>query len=369
MAGTTIEQILSGRVLSGAIQKVTPGLPDSLPPGLTNPTGTAMRQVMGDSANFLTYRGTRKGVQRSDRDAPSRNRASANIGEQNIKLISFKNNLGIKADTLMQIKSTDAMTSQIGEAEIKRQVGDAKQQLTNGRTMALTSALSLGTINYDSDGAIMTTTSSAYLSVDLGVPSANKSQIARGASSANLITESWANASAKGLTHLQNIHAASLRVSGYRLKHALYGSGILEKLLAMDQTADLIAANPAYQTAFSQFKIPDGFMGLTWWPAHEMFWEDDTGTNQQTFGANSITFIPEVNAGWYELTQGTTPVPNKLSVGTDAASLLNDVTNAPGMYSYATLSTDPVRATMVYGDCYLPWFTCPEAVFIGTFVF
>jgi hypothetical protein len=369
MAGTTLAQILSGRVLSGAIQKVTPGLPNSLPPSLINPTGSMLRQVLGDSATFLTYRGTRRGVQRSERDAPSRNRPALGIGEQSIKLINFKNNLGIKADTLLSIKSDDSMTSSVGKQEVGRQVQDCRQYLENGRVQAVTSALSLGTINYDSDGNIMTTTSSAALSVDLGVPAANKSQIARGASSANLITESWANSSAKVLTHVQNIHSAALRVSGQRLKHAMYGSGVLQNLLASDQVNDLIAANPAYQTAFSQFQIPAGFMGLTWWPAHEMFWEDDTGTNQQTFGANNITFIPEPSSEWYELTQGTTPVPTDLNVANDAEALLANVTNAPGMHSYATMQTDPVRATMVYGDCYLPWFTCPEAVFIATTVF
>lgn len=372
MAGTTIEAILNSRVLSGAIQKTTMGLPTGgLPNELVNPTGAMLRNVVGDSATFITGRGSRRTASQAHRDAPAVKRATIGVGEQSIKLLNFKNTLEVKADTLMGLQSSDAMTSQIAQDEVGRRVKIAAQEVQNSRVAAVSSSLALGALYYDGNGDMLPTSSGAVVSIDLGVPSANKSQIARGTSGASLVTESWANSTAKIITHMQNINTASVKLSGQRLTTAYYGANIINYFLNNNQTMDLINANNAFQTAFAGLKIPDGFLGLKWYPLHEQFYEDSSGTNQTFSSADVITFTPDPNAGWYEMTVGTTPVPTKLSVDSDVSATLASLSNAQGQYAYAFLNPglNPVAATMVYGDCVLPWFPVPEAVFIATVVF
>lgn len=373
MPGVDIQSILNGRVLSGTIQKVTPGLPIiGIPPELVNPTGSMLRQVNGDWANFITARGSRKGIQRAERDAPSVNRSVTAIGEQGIKLLNFKNNLNVKADTLRSLKSDDAQVQKIGEQEWQRQIGDARQQIDNGRIIAVTSALALGTISYDSNGAVLPSTSTAVLTHDLGVPAANKSQIARGTAGANIIDVSWANTSAPIDEQMQNLQNVSLSLSGKRIARAMYGSSIVKLIRKSDFGDQVISANPAFQNAFAGGMIPDGFLGIDkWMPGHAQFWNDDSDTVVRPFGANAITFTPAPNDGWYEMTQGTTEIPRDLGgVNMNPETLLSNSYSAPGRYAYGYMpNPDPVRFQVVYGDCYLPWFTVPEAVFIATVVF
>ena len=69
------------------------------------------------------------------------------------------------------------------------------------------------------------------------------------------------------------------------------------------------------------------------------------------------------------MTVGSTPVPRDINVSSDMASAIANLIDVQGMYTYAYLTPDPVLATCVYGDAFLPFIKVPEAVFQAVTVF
>jgi hypothetical protein len=364
MPGTNLKTILASDNLSGVIQKVKPGLPmTAMPTALVEPTGAMLKSVEGDYASFRTERGTRQAARRAESGAPSRNTATTAIGEQMIKLICPRENFEIKAVDLQNLDSMEGQKQRMGEQEVARQLANAKQRLVNARVAAAFSAFALGALYYDANGNILGSSSGALVTVDMGIPAGNKNQIN------GIINTSWSNPAADIVGQVQNIRTASLRSSGHVLKHAMYGSGVVNNILNNNVLGNLIRANPAYQIAFANQTIPEGFLGMTWWPAYESFWASETDSIVEPFGTNQVTFCPDPSESWYEITVGSTAVPRDVNVTADPLAAISNLQSIPGQYAYAYLTADPVKAITVYGDCFLPFIKTPTCVYQAVTVF
>ena len=121
MPGTSLQTILSTENLSGVIQKVKPGLPvESVPAQLINPTGAMVRNVSGNFATFRTERGVRKTARHAMSGSPSRNRSMTGVGEQQIKLITPRENFELQAVALQNLQSNEGVKQRMGESEVTR---------------------------------------------------------------------------------------------------------------------------------------------------------------------------------------------------------------------------------------------------------
>jgi len=202
------------------------------------------------------------------------------------------------------------------------------------------------------------------VAVDFGVPSGNREQLDVFGEGA-LISATWANAGTAIHSQVSALKKAARKLTGYPLRHAFYGGNILDYLLGNTKLKELINRTPSGQQAASANEIPAGFLGLQWHPIDEAFYVDADGAHQDFFGGDTVVFTPDPSPEWWEVVEGTYPVPTDLGqVGPDGQAALGGVAAAAGMFSYAAVSHNPVGIEQFAGDTFLPP-KVPGAIFIA----
>ncbi len=359
----TLQQILGGRNLTGVIQGVAGGVPDDLlPEGFM----AATRTVEGEYGTYVKVEGTRKTARLAQYGSPSQQRVLKGVSEVSIKLIHTVESIYHKPPVLMNLSNfQNDQKQRLGEEEIARQTGDFNRLFTNLRTAALYSLLAQGAVYFDADGNLLPDSTGAHVTVDFGVPSGNKDQLDVLGDGA-IIGASWATAGTAIHTQVAALKKAARKLTGYPVKHAFHGANILDHFLGNTKLKELINNNRSFQEGAASGEIPNGLLGLQWHPVDEAFYVDQDDTAQDFFDADAIVFTPEPSPDWYELIEGTYPVPTDVgSVSQDGAGALGGVSTEAGMFSYAVVTADPVAIKHVAGDTFLPVLKVPKAIFIA----
>jgi len=360
---TTIQNVLGNRNLLGLVDAILPGLPTvHLPPALLG--GATSRGVKGNTGSYIKADGTQRVARHTNYGGSSRLRTVSPVAEQPIVLLSPKESIDIKANVLMNLMSGDGADQRMGESEVARQVREAVQLVQNFRTAAVTSLFGLnGHIYLDGDGNMLGSSSGAVIDVNSNIPAGNLNQLG------GIIGTTWATNTTDIVGDMIAIHQLAVQTTGRPLRHAIYGANILNYLLNNDKVKELINNNPSLSSQAASGGIPQGLFGLTWWPGYMGFFRDDAGTAQVPIGGDIIAFLPEPSSDWYEIVEGTEPVPMAgFGVASDLSTLLANVEPRQGQYTYAYGQMDPVGAKMVYGDTFLPVLKSPESVFIADVV-
>lgn len=364
--GTSLQAVLGYKNLCGLIQDPKGGVPaDILPPEFLSVT----RRIVGDTGSYKRVEGTRRVARQVWRGEPSRRRELKGITEVPFKAITSAEHQMHDATTLSQLTNYDSPDVQrMGRAEIARQTAEFRALFNNLRVSAVHSALALGTIYFNADGELLPTGSGAMLTVDFGVPAGNRNQLDV-FGGGDIIGASWATAGTNIPAHVMALLLAALKKTGYRLEYAFYGSNIQAYLALNDYTKNLIVGNPADAAAFSRGIIPDGFLELKWRKGMGAFYEDKDGVFQSWWGPDTVVFSPTPTPDWWELVEGSNPVPTNLGrVAVDAIDASSDVADVTGMASYAVLGSDPVSIKQVGIDTFIPLLKVPGAVFIADVV-
>lgn len=358
---TTLQQVLGGRNLTGLIQNVKPGLPADAVPQAFNSTGLR-RRVTGNSGTYFAVDGTRQTAKLAHYGSASTKRQLKGVKERPVTLIHTFEHIEIKASDITNLDDPDGNKQVLGRQEVERQVQETRTILDNTRMASLMSALSLGAVYYDADGNLLASSSGAQVTVDFQRPSGNEGQLDWDGSGA-IIDATWATNTTNIMRHLQEIHEAALKLSGYGLSHAIYGANILQYLLTNTHAKELINRTPANQTAASRSQIPAGFGDLTWWPGYKWFYEDEDGTIQPFVGADEIVFIPEPDPTWFEWLEGTYAVPSAPMFNGDASGFAGSLMEVQGRFAYGEVVMNPPGGRFHYGDTFLPVVKVPKAVF------
>lgn len=356
-----LQAILGGRTLTGVIQSVKPGLAEESLAGFMDMTG---RTVEGDSGEYVKVEGSRKTARIAAYGSPSRRRSLSGVSNVPVKLIHSAENIEIKGHTLTNLMSPDGVRQRLGESEVGRQTRESGQLQRNLRVAATMSALGQGFIYADNDGNLLPSSSGASITVDFQVPAGNKNALDVLGTGA-VIAASWATNTTDIPGHMATLKAQARKLNGFVPTRAYYGANVRKYILDNLACQQLINANPLLQNGFASGVIPDGFLGFRWRDAQDWFYVDDAGAVQSFVGADNIIFTPEPSAEWWEVLQGTTPVPRGMGAGQDANEVLADIEPVAGMFSYAYLTKDPVGITQVYGDTFLPVLKVPAAIYIA----
>ena len=359
----TIQEILGGKNLTGVIQGVQAGVPqDLLPPALLATT----RTVEGDYGTYTKVDGTRKTARLAQYGSPSQQRQLPGVSEVSVKLIHTVESVFHKPAVLMNLTSFDSDDKQrLGEQEIARRTAEFKRLFVNLRASAVYSMLAQGAIYFDADGNLLPDSTGSAVTVDFGISAGNKDQLDV-FGDGDIIAADWSIASTEIHKHVAAIKRAARKLTGYPIRHAFYGSNLLDYFLDNTALSSLISDNTGFQESAAGGEIPDGLLGLSWHPVEEAFYVDNDGSYQEFFDGDTVVFTPEPMPEWYELLEGTYPVPTDVgAVASDAAETLGGVAIDSGMFSYATVTTDPVAIKHVAGDTFLPVLKVPKAVFIA----
>lgn len=374
----TLQQILGGKNLCGVIEAVKGGVPgDVLPPAFLKAT----RTVEGNTGTYRKVQGTRKVARLATYGSPSRVRQLSGVSEVPITLLHSIESHNHSPSTLVNLQNMeDESRQRLGEQEVARQTAEFKQLFTNLRIAAVYSAIAHGAIYYDTEGNLLASDTGSK--VDYGVPAAgvggsgNKGHLADAAGNASIIgaigagtgpSYKWSTATVKIHLQVKALRKAARKLTGYPLKYAFYGDNILDYFLSNNTIQNIMSRNSKIQDAIQGGEIPDDFMKLKWIPAGEAFFQDADGVNQDIFDANTVVFTPEIDRTWYELIDGTYPVPTNIgNLTEDASAALGSVIVKSGVFSYAKVTDDPVGIKQVAGDTFLPVIKVPAAIFIAT---
>jgi hypothetical protein len=366
--GRTLQDVLGYENLTGLINDPKGGVPaDVLPPAFLNTT----RTIQGQTGTYRKVSSTRKTARMVEYSDPSVRRNLTGVSEVPFKCIHAKEHVIHDATTLTQLTNfTDANMQALGKATVAMQTAEFARLFNNLRVSSIYSVFRYGIVYFDADGNLLPSATSALATVDMQVPAGNKDQLDI-LGGGDLISADWSTAGTDINQDIINIKSAALKKNGYPLAYAFYGSSILQYLIDNTSLKNLINGNPGFAQAFLQGDIPDGFMGLKWRPAYDMFYEDADGTIQSWFPSDFVTFTPEPSPDWWEVVQGTYPVPRSVgNVAGDAMALLSQVAAVPGKGSYAFMlpDADPVGIKHVGFDTFLAIPKVPSCIYIGNTV-
>lgn len=358
-----LQQILGAKNLTGVIQGIKPGIPkDLLPPAWFRRT----RTVEGDYGTYTKVEGTRKTARIAQYGSASRRRQLKGVSEVPIKLLHTIENIAHTPATLMNLTNYASETKQkLGMQEVTRRTGEFKDLFVNLRYACVYSLLAHGAIYFDGDGDLLHSSASAVTTVDFAVPAGNKDQLDVLGDGA-IINASWATAGTAIHKQIKALKKAARKLTGYPIRNAFYGGNILDYFLGNTKLKEIINRAPNLQSAFAGGEIADGFLGLHWAPIDEAFYVDADDTKRDFFGDDTVIFSPDVDPTWYDFIEGTYPIPTDIGgVTKDSISAMKAIEIATGMFSYATVESDPAGIKQVAGDTFLPVLKVPGAIFIG----
>lgn len=358
----TIAEILGSPTLTGTIQAIKPGIPRLMP----DPFFAANRTIEGDSGTYTKIEGTRQTARLATFGSPARRRGMKGVSEVPIKLAHSFEVINHKPTTLLNLRNYENESKQrLGRQEIARATADFAQLFTNWRTAMVHSAFALGAIYFDGEGNLLPSSSGAVYTIDFGIPAGNKTQLDV-FGDGDIIAAAWDVAATDIVGQIEALKIASLKKTGYALEHAFYGENVLGFLINNDAVGAALQSHPALASAFMMGEIPNGFLGLQWHPMGGAFFADENADNQTWWPADQVVFSPTPTADWYEVVQGTYPIPADLggvyNSGDDAIGAVREVA---GMFSYAKITDNPVGIEHYAGDTVLPVIKVPNAVFIA----
>lgn len=358
----TLHQILGSETLTGVIQTVKPGVPKAMP----DPFYAVNRRIEGDQGTYTRVNGHRQTARLVARGSKARVRDRKGIAEVPVKLATMFEQMTHEAAVLHNLRNYENEARQrLGVAEISRHTRDFRGYFENLRISMVHSLFSLGAIYFDGDGNLLPSSSGAVYTLDFSVPAGHKDQLDIDGSG-DIISASWATASTDIVGQVNAIKAAVLRKNGYALKHAYYGENILGYLLANDSVQAAMNSHPGLAAAFMQGQVADGFLGMKWHPMDGAFFDDENGDTQAWWPADQVVFTPDPSPEWYEVMEGSHPVPASLgNVSADGVAALGDIREATGMYSYAAITHNPVGIDQFFGDTFLPILKVPASIAIA----
>ena len=375
MAGTTLQEILASRNLIGRVVDIVNGVPeDILPAGFL----TANRTTEGDRGEYLRVAGTRQTSTMSRYGAPAKHVAPVGIGSTPVKLIhtfeDFTHDPTI-LNLLIEETGTGLIRQQMARETINRQLEVFGTRFRNLRVSSVISALTTGGIAFDKDGNLLPPDSTTHLinsgavfSINFGVPTGNTGSL-NVFGAGNLLTNWVYNATSNPtpgiLTQLKAVKKAGRKLTGHPITHAFYGINI-PGYIAMDPVLQAIirgSQRVAEETITAE--IPASVGNLKWYPIDQAFFVDQNGNYQDWAGPNTIVFTPDPSTDWWEVIEGTYPVPRSIQLANDMGAVLGNLQQVAGPFSYAQVTTNPVSLQHFAGDTFLPILKNPAAVFIA----
>jgi hypothetical protein len=357
MSSKSIEQILNYKTLLGVINDPQGGVPtDLLPSALFGFT----RRVEGVTGSYTRIKSTRRSATVVPYGSPSVRVNQQDVSEIPVRLLHTNEHIMHHATVLAQLRNFDNYEMQnLGSQLVAYQTAEFRRRFDNLRTNVVAQLLGLGNSYLTASGGLLNSSSGAAITVPGGVPAGNQGDLG------GIIAASWATAGTSIASQIENLKVAARKASGLPIRHCLYGKKIFQYLLNNTELKNVINGDSGTSGAFTRREIPDGFLGLKWWPMYEQFMVDANGVDQDIFGDDKAVFIPDPSSDWFEILEGTAPVPTRLNISGDGSAALNDFAMIQGKYSYATIETDAPGIKHVAGDTFLPVLKIPSSIWIA----
>lgn len=357
----TLEQILNYRVVTGVVRDKAGGVPsDLLPPQFL----TANRSVDTRQVSVDVVESSRQTAKLVGPGSPAASRGLQKVESRSFTIPRFAEEITIEGDTLLHLRGLGTSNQQDrGASYVDFQLAEKARRFTNTRTAMIFSLLKHGAMYFANDGNgafdLLPTSSGADLTIDLQVPSGNKTSLG------GILTD-WSATSTDIVEEIQGGLELARKTAGLPIRHVFYGPNVRKYVAQNDLSQAFINGDPTLAQQLRMGSIPNGFgdMGLTWHPLRSAFFEDADGTNQDLFTGDEVIFTPDPSPEWYELIEGGEPVVDSIDV-TSIEDATNNMTVVNGMGAYAYWKQNPASMSCITFDNVLPALRIPSAIFIG----
>ena len=361
----TLNEIAGGENLSGLIQAVKGGIPVTVPDEFMR----VGQRVSGNTAKWQEVDGTRKLAQQVHRGSASKTMKNIEgVRNRVAEMISVFHNLPFDSELQSMLEDENGNRQKMGLQEIMRQVTLFKERFVNLRTAATLNTLSDAKIIFDGDGNLQPPGGSGIVEVDFLTPASNRDQLDV-TGGGDIIAVSWDNPAAPIHQNVAQIRKAGIQKTGYQIRHAFYGEDVPEMFFSNTVLKELITHSTRLQDAMAEGEIASPFLKLQWHAVNESFFENQDGTIAEIFAADKVVFTPDPSPEWWDVMEGSAPVPMDVSVAADAMGIHSSITEINGMFSYATQILDPVGILQYAGDTFLPMLKVPKAIYIADVAF
>lgn len=366
----SLEQILGYVPLLEAIETVRKGIPDPLPSGFQ----TITRKVIGDSARYVTYTGTRQTPRLVMYGAPAVKRTMRPISSVDVKLMFTFEEISFNPMVLQQLRNYDNYEVQnMGREEVARQVGNFTEIFHNGRIAGTMMMLHNANLWFDGGGNLLPSSSGAVVTVSANRSANNEGQLN------GLVLTPWSNNQANIPLDLRKLKLRAAEDTGYEPKLAMYGKNIPGYLEQNDYVIDYLSRNPTWNNKINESPdVPDGLFGYKWVPMYTAFYDSGASTDHtdptvntynEIWDGDTIVFSPEPEKYWWEMIEGSYPVPTTINIQTNAEAAVNSLKIVNGMFAYSLVTINPVGLSTFMGDIYLPTIKNPAVTYKMKVVF
>lgn len=356
-----LEDILGRRNLTAVFQTTLRGIPRFLPASFYTPS----RRVSGNQATITSYDGMRKHASVVRYGAKAQIVEKKGIAEKPVTLLHSFEVMQYPGSVLLNLREYDSEAKQnLGRTELARHSMDFAERFNTLRTVAIQSAIFTGHVYFDEDGQALPSSSGALYSIDYGIPAGNQNQLDIDGSGA-CIAASWATTSTDIQAHMTNIKRRALAKTNISIRHAFHGANIRTYLRANDNLQIQMQSNAQLSAALGGTGDFE-WENIIWHDASAAYWVDNSGTIRRWVGDDGIVFLPEPSPSWYELIEGSSPIPNDINVTQgDLTDAVDNITEAFGPASWARVSFNPVELEQYYTDTFIPVIGNPNAVYIA----
>ena len=367
-----INSVLGVKQFMRMIEGIKGGVPgDILPPAFFKKTD----DTIGNTGSYTKVESTRQVAQLVAYGGASINVQDGKISEVPLTLAHWYAHFDHKPTDMMNLLGMNGQGLQrMGEQVVAQKTALFTQRGMNTRRAFMYSAISQGLIRYDEKGNLLVGSSSPN-TIDFSVPAGNKNQLnvdidGNGTGDGTILTASWATAGTSIEKQIAALKVAALQKTGYPLKYALYGPGVLTNVAKNTTMKEYLRNNPGATQDIINGKIPNGFQDLIWIDCSGAFFADKDGKYVKFWADNQVVFTPDPDdMGWQGLIEGTYAVPATVDLTTDAGAALSSLRQVSGMFGYAQAKHDPTTVVQYGGDTFLPVIIVPGAIFIAQTVF
>ncbi|MBA4192222.1 MAG: hypothetical protein C0467_29995, partial [Planctomycetaceae bacterium] len=171
----SINSVLSYAPMTEAVQTVKGGLPRVLPDAFWSLT----ENVPGTKARVIEFSGQRQVARVSPAGSPPRPRGKLTLNDKAIILLSSTEEMEFDEELANIFQQWEAYTPQQDWAakQVDYQAEGFRQLFENLETASVLLNVATAVNYFDADGSLLPTSSGATLTVDQGVPAANKGQL------------------------------------------------------------------------------------------------------------------------------------------------------------------------------------------------
>jgi hypothetical protein len=359
----SIADVLSWVPLTEPVEIIKGGLPRPL----TDKFYETREKVQGNVAAYVNWQGTRQVARMLPKNAPPVPTNKLPLSSTNMMLLAYQEQMPFQEELLRVLREWDQYKPQQMWAirQLEWQGEEFGRRFENAEVAAINSTIANGSIWFDNLGNQLPSSSGAFTTVSQGIPTANTGSLN------GLLTGSFTDPNFDIPTFLtQRLKVRALEDTNYPTRTAVYGANIPGYFAINNYTRLQWGYQKDYAMAYlATGQVPQvngqGFCGFEWIPAAEMYYQDQTSTNQLQFPPDQITFMPAIDRNVWTVYEGSSLVPTAFGPWPDGVDgLRNGFQEKFGRYRYAWLPQGTTSLIDQAGHCFLPRMKIPGSTYL-----